>query len=66
MKKRKTQQRRVIIAGGGTGGHIYPGIAVAKKLLEKDPKLRIVFVGSRASLDRRILAREGIPIAPFM
>ena len=61
VKKRKTQQRRVIIAGGGTGGHIYPGIAVAKKLLEKDPKLRILFVGSRASLDRRILAREGIP-----
>ncbi len=60
-KKRKAQQRRVIIAGGGTGGHIYPGIAVAKKLLEKDPHLRIIFVGSRASLDRRILAREGIP-----
>lgn len=60
VKKRKAQQRRVIIAGGGTGGHIYPGIAVAKKLLKKDPNLRIIFVGSRASLDRRILAREGI------
>ena len=60
-KKKKAQQRRVIIAGGGTGGHIYPGIAVAKKLLEKEPNLRLLFVGSRASLDRRILAREGIP-----
>ena len=60
-KKKKAQQRRVIIAGGGTGGHIYPGIAVAKKLWEKDPNLRLLFVGSRASLDRGILAREDIP-----
>jgi len=60
-KKRNDQQRRAIIAGGGTGGHIYPGIAVAKKLLGKEPNIGILFVGSRASLDRRILAREGIP-----
>jgi UDP-N-acetylglucosamine--N-acetylmuramyl-(pentapeptide) pyrophosphoryl-undecaprenol N-acetylglucosamine transferase len=50
---------RVVIVGGGTGGHIYPGIAVAQELKRWDPRARIIFIGSRGGLEREIVAREG-------
>jgi UDP-N-acetylglucosamine--N-acetylmuramyl-(pentapeptide) pyrophosphoryl-undecaprenol N-acetylglucosamine transferase len=50
---------RVVIVGGGTGGHIYPGIAVAQELRRWDPRARIMFIGSRGGLEREIVAREG-------
>jgi UDP-N-acetylglucosamine--N-acetylmuramyl-(pentapeptide) pyrophosphoryl-undecaprenol N-acetylglucosamine transferase len=50
---------RIIIVGGGTGGHLYPGIAVAQALKRWDPRARIMFIGSRGGLEREIVAREG-------
>jgi UDP-N-acetylglucosamine--N-acetylmuramyl-(pentapeptide) pyrophosphoryl-undecaprenol N-acetylglucosamine transferase len=50
---------RIIIVGGGTGGHLYPGIAVAQALRCWDPRARIMFIGSRGGLEREIVAREG-------
>jgi UDP-N-acetylglucosamine--N-acetylmuramyl-(pentapeptide) pyrophosphoryl-undecaprenol N-acetylglucosamine transferase len=50
---------RVMIAGGGTGGHLFPALAVAEAFGERDPASRIVFVGSRKGLESRVLAREG-------
>src|SRR5919106_1819123 len=50
---------RVVIVGGGTGGHIYPGIAVAHELRRWDPRARIMFIGARGGLARDIVAREG-------
>jgi UDP-N-acetylglucosamine--N-acetylmuramyl-(pentapeptide) pyrophosphoryl-undecaprenol N-acetylglucosamine transferase len=50
---------RVVIVGGGTAGHIYPGIAVAQELRRWDPRARIMFIGSRGGLERDIVAREG-------
>jgi UDP-N-acetylglucosamine--N-acetylmuramyl-(pentapeptide) pyrophosphoryl-undecaprenol N-acetylglucosamine transferase len=50
---------RVVIVGGGTGGHIYPGIAVAQELRRWDPRARIMFIGSRGGLERDIVARAG-------
>jgi UDP-N-acetylglucosamine--N-acetylmuramyl-(pentapeptide) pyrophosphoryl-undecaprenol N-acetylglucosamine transferase len=50
---------RIVIVGGGTGGHLYPGIAVAQELKHWDPRARIVFIGSRGGLEREIVAREG-------
>jgi UDP-N-acetylglucosamine--N-acetylmuramyl-(pentapeptide) pyrophosphoryl-undecaprenol N-acetylglucosamine transferase len=50
---------RIIIVGGGTGGHLYPGIAVAQELKRWDPRARIMFIGSRGGVERDILAREG-------
>jgi UDP-N-acetylglucosamine--N-acetylmuramyl-(pentapeptide) pyrophosphoryl-undecaprenol N-acetylglucosamine transferase len=50
---------RFVIVGGGTGGHLYPGIAVAQELKRWDPRARIVFIGSKVGLEREILAREG-------
>jgi UDP-N-acetylglucosamine--N-acetylmuramyl-(pentapeptide) pyrophosphoryl-undecaprenol N-acetylglucosamine transferase len=50
---------RFVIVGGGTGGHLYPGIAVAQELKRWDPRARIIFIGSKGGEERDILAREG-------
>lgn len=48
-----------IIAGGGTGGHVYPGVAVARSLQKLDPQCHIVFVGTAAGLENKIVPKEG-------
>ena len=53
---------RVVIAGGGTGGHLYPGIAVARELMRRDPSTVVSFVGTAAGLEARIVPREGFPL----
>jgi UDP-N-acetylglucosamine--N-acetylmuramyl-(pentapeptide) pyrophosphoryl-undecaprenol N-acetylglucosamine transferase len=49
----------VIIAGGGTGGHIYPGIAIAQEFKRRDADTHIVFVGTAKGLESKIIPREG-------
>jgi UDP-N-acetylglucosamine--N-acetylmuramyl-(pentapeptide) pyrophosphoryl-undecaprenol N-acetylglucosamine transferase len=48
-----------MIAAGGTGGHLFPALAVAEAFGERDPANRIVFVGSRRGLEAGVLAGEG-------
>ncbi len=55
------RRRTVIISGGGTGGHLYPALAVGAKLKESVPSLRLVYVGSRRSVERTIMDSRGIP-----
>ncbi|HRO68116.1 MAG TPA: undecaprenyldiphospho-muramoylpentapeptide beta-N-acetylglucosaminyltransferase [Pseudobdellovibrionaceae bacterium] len=55
-------KKTVIIAGGGTGGHIYPGIAIARALQERDPDLEIHFVGTPSGLENKIVPKEGFPL----
>jgi UDP-N-acetylglucosamine--N-acetylmuramyl-(pentapeptide) pyrophosphoryl-undecaprenol N-acetylglucosamine transferase len=51
---------RVLIAGGGTGGHLYPGIAVARELQRRDASIVVTFVGTTSGLESRVLPREGL------
>ena len=53
---------RVVIAGGGTGGHLYPGIAVARELESRRPDARISFAGTLRGIETRVLPREGFPL----
>lgn len=61
MEQAKTVLR-VLIAGGGTGGHIYTGIALAEELMSRSSDNRILFVGTRKGLEKRIVPEEGYPI----
>jgi len=49
----------MIIAGGGTGGHLYPGIAVAEELLKRNPRNRVLFVGTSRGIEHRVLPQLG-------
>jgi UDP-N-acetylglucosamine--N-acetylmuramyl-(pentapeptide) pyrophosphoryl-undecaprenol N-acetylglucosamine transferase len=53
---------RVIICAGGTGGHIYPGIAIAEEIRSRDPNGQIAFIGSREGLEGELIKREGFEI----
>ena len=53
---------RVIIAAGGTGGHIYPGVAIARELKRRDQATEILFVGTPRGLESKIVPREGFSL----
>src|SRR5918993_1240579 len=53
---------RIVIAGGGTGGHLYPGIAVARELLRRRPDSVITFAGTSRGIEARVIPREGFEL----
>lgn len=52
----------IFIAGGGTGGHIYPGLALARQLQALDKDIEVHFVGTAEGLEGKIVPREGFPL----
>jgi UDP-N-acetylglucosamine--N-acetylmuramyl-(pentapeptide) pyrophosphoryl-undecaprenol N-acetylglucosamine transferase len=50
---------RLLIAGGGTGGHLFPGVALAEELRARDPSAAIRFVGTRRGIEARVLPQLG-------
>jgi UDP-N-acetylglucosamine--N-acetylmuramyl-(pentapeptide) pyrophosphoryl-undecaprenol N-acetylglucosamine transferase len=57
-----TRGLSVLIAGGGTGGHLYPGIAVAREVMARAPGSRVTFVGTAAGIESRVVPREGFTL----
>ena len=62
--------RTILIAAGGTGGHLFPGIAVADELVRRDPQTRPVFAGTKRGLETRLVPKAGyglelLPILPL-
>lgn len=53
----------MLIAAGGTGGHIYPGIAVAKEIMRRDPESVVRFVGTARGLENRLVPRAGFELS---
>ena len=53
---------RIVIAGGGTGGHLYPGIAVAREFLRRRPDSVITFAGTSRGIEARVIPREGFEL----
>jgi UDP-N-acetylglucosamine--N-acetylmuramyl-(pentapeptide) pyrophosphoryl-undecaprenol N-acetylglucosamine transferase len=54
---------RVLIAAGGTGGHIYPGIAVAKEIMRRLPSSTVRFVGTARGLETRLVPKSGFELS---
>src|SRR5437867_7773487 len=53
---------RVVFAGGGTGGHLYPGIAVAREFLARRPDTEISFAGTARGIEARVVPHEGFAL----
>lgn len=53
---------KIMIAAGGTGGHIYPGIAIAKYIQKNNTDVEILFVGTKKGLEKEIVPNEGFNI----
>lgn len=53
---------RVMMAGGGTGGHVFPALAVAAALRRRNAECQIVFVGTERGLEYRVVPRAGYPL----
>ena len=54
--------KRIIIAGGGTGGHIFPAVAIANALMKIDPTLTILFIGAKGKMEMEKVPKEGYRI----
>jgi UDP-N-acetylglucosamine--N-acetylmuramyl-(pentapeptide) pyrophosphoryl-undecaprenol N-acetylglucosamine transferase len=54
---------RLLIAGGGTGGHLFPGIAVAEEFLAREKGNEVLFVGTERGIEARVLPRLGFRLA---
>jgi UDP-N-acetylglucosamine--N-acetylmuramyl-(pentapeptide) pyrophosphoryl-undecaprenol N-acetylglucosamine transferase len=50
---------RVMVVGGGTGGHLFPGIAVVEELRRRNPQVQVMFVGTERGIEARVLPRLG-------
>lgn len=53
---------RVMIAGGGTGGHVYPGVAVAEEIQRRNQAALVIFVGTDRGMENRILPKLGLTL----
>ena len=53
---------KVILSGGGTGGHIYPALTIADAIRDLEPSAEITFVGTRKGLEKDIIPRYGYPL----
>ena len=54
--------KKVLITCGGTGGHIYPGIAIASKIVEHDSDAKILFIGTKQGMENRLVPAAGFEI----
>jgi len=66
MKKRHISPTETsiafVITGGGTGGHVYPGIAVAKELQRQSPSASLLFIGTTSGFEAKIVPHEGFDL----
>ena len=52
----------IVFTCGGTGGHIYPAIAVARMFRERQPDCRILFIGAEDGMENKLVPREGFEL----
>lgn len=57
---------RIVLTSGGTGGHLFPLIAVAKKIREKQPDAEILFIGPKGELEESLMSKNNIPVKKIM
>ncbi|MCD4770682.1 MAG: undecaprenyldiphospho-muramoylpentapeptide beta-N-acetylglucosaminyltransferase [Bacteroidales bacterium] len=68
---KEQQHKRIIISGGGTGGHIFPAISIANALRQADPEIKILFVGAEGRMEMEKVPAAGyeitgLPVSGFI
>ena len=53
---------RIVFAGGGTGGHLFPGLAVAREFQRRDGNTQILFIGTEQGIEYQVLPKEGFKL----
>ncbi len=53
---------KLLLAGGGTGGHLFPAVALAQELLDQDPQASVLFVGTEHGLEQRLIPKLGFAL----
>lgn len=53
---------RLLLAGGGTGGHLFPAVALAQKFLDEEYSAQVLFVGTKAGIEAKVLPELGLPL----
>ena len=56
-----SEQLRIIISGGGTGGHIFPAVSIAREIQARYPQARILFVGAEGRMEMERVPAAGFP-----
>lgn len=59
-KGKKKREKRIVLAAGGTGGHIYPAIVIARNIKENYPHWRVLFVGAKGGMEEEIFRKEDL------
>jgi UDP-N-acetylglucosamine--N-acetylmuramyl-(pentapeptide) pyrophosphoryl-undecaprenol N-acetylglucosamine transferase len=49
----------IVIAGGGTGGHVFPGVAIADEIKRRNPSARVAFIGTERGLEKKLVPQNG-------
>jgi UDP-N-acetylglucosamine--N-acetylmuramyl-(pentapeptide) pyrophosphoryl-undecaprenol N-acetylglucosamine transferase len=62
MKKKMGKINKVIISGGGTGGHIFPAVAIANEIKRRNPNADILFIGAEGKMEMEKVPAAGYPI----
>jgi len=52
---------KILVSGGGTGGHIYPALSLVKALKERDPQVEVLYIGTEKGLENKIVTGQGLP-----
>ena len=63
-EKKSDDGLRIVITGGVTGGHLFPGVALAEEFLSRDPRNQVRFMSIGNALERNVLGRKGFDLAP--
>ncbi len=58
----QTRPVTCVFTGGGTGGHVYPGLAIADEVRSRNPDARIVYIGARGRMEASLVPKRGYPI----
>ncbi|MBK6579035.1 MAG: putative lipid II flippase FtsW [Sandaracinaceae bacterium] len=58
-ERERSMSRKIIVAGGGTGGHLFPGIAVIEELRRRDSHVEVLFVGTERGIEARVIPARG-------